>query len=171
MPPRQVHVAGVARSERLCSGQRAIRSPGVETSLGIDRPRDPPRSTIAIELVSPARCQVLSAQSHVFRPSQSLCRVRAQGRGLEPREVNQIGTRPPCRRGNAGRSNAPAPQSKPVTPASRLEAQVAPSVAFGLGLRILAAGPARVSTLLRLQALCEPELKSLLGSSAGAGIG
>jgi hypothetical protein len=30
-------------------------------------------------------------------------------------------------------STAPAPQSKPVAPASRLVAHVAPSVAFGLG--------------------------------------
>jgi hypothetical protein len=36
----------------------------------------------------------------------------------------------------------PAPQSKPVTLASRLVARIAPLVAFGLGLRILAAGPA-----------------------------
>ncbi len=37
----------------------------------------------------------------------------------------------------------PAPQSKPVTQASRLVAQgIAPLVAFGLGPRILSAGPA-----------------------------
>ena len=42
------------------------------------------------------------------------------------------------------RSRAPAPQSKPVTPASRLVARVEPLVAFGLGPRILAAGPARI---------------------------
>jgi hypothetical protein len=39
-------------------------------------------------------------------------------------------------------STSPAPQSKSVTPASRLVALDAPLVAFGLGLIILAAGPA-----------------------------
>jgi hypothetical protein len=38
----------------------------------------------------------------------------------------------------------PALQSKPVAHASRLVAQVAPSVAFGLGVRIPAAGPAHL---------------------------
>lgn len=49
-------------------------------------------------------------------------------------------------------NTAPAPQSKPVTLAPRLVARIAPSVASGLGLRILAAGPAAV-TLLRLRML------------------
>jgi hypothetical protein len=45
----------------------------------------------------------------------------------------------------------PAPQSKPVAAASRLVAQIAPSVAFGPRLRILAAGPAPPTTLLLFQ--------------------
>ena len=68
---------------------------------------------------------------------------RRREEGQNPGAFNQIGTKPPSRWDNAGRSTTPAPQSKPVTPASRLMAQVAPSVASGLGLRILAAGPAR----------------------------
>ena len=67
---------------------------------------------------------------------------RGKEQGVDPRAFNQVGTQPPGRWGNARRSTAPAPQSKPVTPASRLVAQEAPLVAFGLGLRILAAGPA-----------------------------
>ena len=39
---------------------------------------------------------------------------------------------PPGRWDNAGRSTSPAPQSKPVTLASRLVARIAPLVAFGL---------------------------------------
>jgi hypothetical protein len=62
---RQVRVAGVARTVRVCFGPGAIRSPGVQTSLGIDRMREP-RSTIAIALASPARCQVLSRLRHGF---------------------------------------------------------------------------------------------------------
>jgi hypothetical protein len=56
--------------------------------------------------------------------------------------TRQDGARPASRWGNAGRSMLPAPRSKPVTRASRLVAQIAPSVALGFGLRILAAGPA-----------------------------
>ncbi len=45
--------------------------------------------------------------------------------------------------GKAYRNTTPAPQSKPVAHATRLVALVAPLVAFGLGLSIPAAGPAR----------------------------
>jgi hypothetical protein len=55
------------------------------------------------------------------------------------------------------------PQSKPVTPASRLVAQVAPSVASGLGPRILAAGPARDRLYSYRGRLCEPDLKACSG--------
>jgi hypothetical protein len=47
----------------------------------------------------------------------------------------------PGRRGSAHEGPQPAPQSKPVTLVSRLVARIAPLVAFGLGSRILAAGP------------------------------
>jgi hypothetical protein len=65
-----------------------------------------------------------------------------------PSSAQHVETKPPRRWNNAGRRTPPAPQSKPVTPASRLVAQVAPLVAFELGLRILAAGPAPPSTVL-----------------------
>jgi len=45
-----------------------------------------------------------------------------------------------------------------VTAASRLVAQVAPSVASGLGLSILAAGPARVRPYSYCGRLCEHEM-------------
>lgn len=50
----------MARTERVCFGPGAIGSPGVQTSLGIDRLREPPRP--AIKLPSPARRQVHSPQ-------------------------------------------------------------------------------------------------------------
>lgn len=53
-----------------------------------------------------------------------------------------IGTRPPSRWGNACKKHHTGPAVKPVTQASRLAAQIAPSVESGLGSRILAAGPA-----------------------------
>ena len=105
----------------------------------------------------------------VVKPSRPSGGSARKGRGLEPPRVNQVGTRPPGRWGNADRSTAPAPQSKPVTPASRLVAQVAPLVASGLGLRILAAGPAHLRLYSRCGRLCEPGLKSLLGLVRGRG--
>ena len=50
----------------------------------------------------------------------------------------------------------PAPQSKPITLVSRLVARIAPLVAFGLGLRILAAGPAVLRPYSFRGALHEP---------------
>lgn len=81
---------------------------------------------------------------------------RERQRGCNPRAFNRIETRPPGRWGNARRSTAPAPRSKPVTPASRLVAQEAPLVGAGLGLRILAAGPAHIRLYSCCGRLCEP---------------
>jgi hypothetical protein len=159
---------GIARTEQICSGPGAVRSPGVQASLGFDRRRDPPRPVVAIEFASPARRQVLSPQGHGLQAFPSLCRVRAEGRGLEPPRVQSDWDAATGPVGNAGRSTAPAPQSKPVTPASRLVAQITPLVAFGLGLRILAAGPAPFQ-LYSYCGRCEPDLKSLLGLVRGRG--
>src|SRR5438270_1208092 len=105
-------------------------------------PADPRYPRLAHVSSSPAR-----AARKTTRPSLG----SAKGRGQEPRAVNQIETRPPSRWVNALRSTSlPAPQSKPVAHAARLVAQVAPSVAFGPGVRILAAGPAH----LRLYSDC-----------------
>jgi hypothetical protein len=52
----------------------------------------------------------------------------------------------PGRWGIALSGTTPAPQSKPVTPTSRLVARIAPSVAFQLGLSVPAAGPATTDT-------------------------
>jgi hypothetical protein len=140
---RQVGAANIARADRVCLGPGAVRSPGVEASSGIDCGREPQRSAIASQLASPARCPMVFRARHDLQPFPSLYRGRAEGRGLEPPLVHRVGTKPPSRWGNAARSAAPALQSKPITQASRLVAQVAPSVAFGFGVRILAAGPAR----------------------------
>jgi hypothetical protein len=80
----------------------------------------------------------------VFTPFHPSVENARKEEGENPRAFNQIGTRPPGRWGNARRANTPAPQSKPVAQASRLVAQVAPSVALGLGVRIPAAGPAHL---------------------------
>ena len=60
----------------------------------------------------------------------------------------------------------PAPQSKPLAPASRLVARVALLVAFGLGLGILAAGPAPQSTILLFGGLnANPQISLRLPST------
>jgi hypothetical protein len=62
----------------------------------------------------------------------------------------------------------PTPRSKPITQASRLVAQdIALSVAFGLGPRILAAGPATYRHYSYRWRLCKPDLNSLLGLVRG----
>ncbi len=85
---------------------------------------------------------------------------RARGRALGPTSVDQ-GRDDAAGPGEVAPVESPplAPQSKPVTLAPRLVARIAPLVAVGLGLRILAAGPAPISTVLRLWALCEPTQK------------
>jgi hypothetical protein len=88
--------------------------------------------------------ELCSVRFMIFKPSRPSIGSCARRRGVEPPRFNQIETRPPGQWGNACRRTAPAPQSKPVTHASRLVAPVAPSVAFGPGLRIPAAGPAYV---------------------------
>ncbi len=81
----------------------------------------------------------------------------------DPRAFRHIGTRPPGRWGNARRSTHRPRSQKPVAPASRLVAHVAPSVASGLGLRILAAGPAVHRLYSYRGRLHEPDPNNLLG--------
>lgn len=150
---RRIRGAGIARTDRVRHGPGIVCSPGVQTALGINCLREPPRSRIAIEFASPARRRVLSPQGHRAHVFPSLCRVRTQGRGQQPRAFGQIETRPPGRWGNAGRSTAPAPQSKPVTHASRLVAQVAPLVALGLRAENPGRRASSPVTLLRLRAV------------------
>ncbi len=81
---RQVGVAGVARTEWVCFGPGAIRSPGVQASSGINCRREPQRSAITSQLASPTRCRIGFRPSHGLQLFPSLCSVRAEGRGLEP---------------------------------------------------------------------------------------
>jgi hypothetical protein len=97
----------------------------------------------------------------------SLYRGRAKGRGLEPTcgqsdlgRVHRAGRVTPTEVRHRPRSQ------KPVTPASRLAAQIAPSAASGLGLRILAAGPARVGPYSDCGRYVNQTSKVCSGSSA-----
>ncbi len=142
---RQVRVAGIARTNRVRLGPGTVRRPGVQASLGIDRRGNPPRPAITSQLAAPTRRPIVFRQPHSSsRLPIPLLGPRAKDEGENPRASNQIGTTPPGRWGDACRSRAPAPQSKPVAHASRLVTHNAPSVASGLGVRILAAGPARL---------------------------
>ena len=158
---RQLRVAGIAQTQpsggaliRLPSARRAFRRRWASIA---DESRCDPRLRLSSPRQRSGRSRVLRVM--VFGPSRPSVGSARKERGLEPRAVNQIGTRPPGRWRNARRSTAPAPQSKPVTPASRLVAQVAPSVASGLGLSVPAAGPARHPHYSCCGRLCEQTSK------------
>jgi len=153
---RQIRVAGIARTERVCRGPGAVRWPPVQASFGIDRRREPARPTITGQLPSPACLQVMSPQGHALQASRPSVESARKEEGENPRAVNQLGTRPPSRWSDARGSTTPAPQSKPVTHASRLVAHIAPSVAVERKLRILAAGPASHRLYSYRRHLCEP---------------
>jgi hypothetical protein len=61
---RQIPVAGIAQIERICPDQGKARSPALQASLGVNRRRDPPRSTIVRQLASPARGPVVFCMRH-----------------------------------------------------------------------------------------------------------
>jgi hypothetical protein len=95
----------------------------------------------------------------VLVPSRPSIGVERKDEGKDPgafKSDSNASTEPV---GNARWSTTPAPQSKPVAHASRLVARGAPSVAFGLGLRILAAGPARIRLYSDRGRLCDPDAK------------
>jgi hypothetical protein len=134
----------------VCFDPGAIHSPGVQASSDINCPDEPPRSALASQLASPTRCPIVFRPLHGPQPFPSLCWVRAEGRGLEPRAVNQIGTRPPGRWGNA-RRHQPRSQNQQAPPSTPRGANRAVG-----GIRAWAENPGRrassYSTLLRLRA-------------------
>jgi hypothetical protein len=166
---RQVRIAGIARTDHVCHGPGAITLPGVQTTLGVDRRRDPPRPAITIQFAPPTRRPVGSPVRHGPRsPPVPLSRPRKEEGSRTPARSYEIGTRPPSRWGSARRSTAPAPQSKPVAHAPRLVAQIAPLVAFGLGMRILAAGPAHQRLYSHRRRLCDQHSKEICSARAPA---
>ncbi len=69
---------------------------------------------------------------------------------------------------SAYRSTTPAPQTKPVAHAPRLVAQIAPLVAFGLGLSSPAAGPARATHTTPSASVCvaaDPKVSEAAGGA------
>jgi hypothetical protein len=148
----EVRVAGLARSTRVCSDRTAVGWPGVHALLSTvirdrrldDLRREPAQAVATAPCAMPSRYPVGFVRLHAF---PSLCWVRPQPRDPAakrsrtpsvqsvPDEATGTGVTPVQLRHRPRSQN-----QKP--PASRLVALSAPSVAFGLGLSVLAAGPA-----------------------------
>jgi hypothetical protein len=78
------------------------------------------------------------------RPSRE---SRTEYEGLDPPSGHSVVTEPPLQGNSAGTGGPTSPAVKTIAPASRLVARIPPLVAFGLGLRNLAAGPASTTVL------------------------
>ena len=142
----------------VCSCRGCSRAAGVRSGVFAFPGRTP---AITSQLASPIRRPI------GFRGRRGVQSLPVPRLGSRKRKSARTAERCQGRDDDAGpgevalvESPPPAPQSKPVTLAPRLVARTAPLVAFGLGLRILAAGPAPISTVLRLRALCEPTQNS-----------
>jgi hypothetical protein len=143
---QNVPVAGIVRADRGCGGPRVIPSPGVQRPFGIDyRGGEPARAAIMIEC-SPSACclvPVLSHPRHGLQAFPSLCGAARRKRAKSPRAFTNSEGRRHRTGGVTPLDVRRWPRGQTVTPAPRLVALVAPSVAFELALSILAAGPAR----------------------------
>ena len=106
---RQISEAGIARTEPVRVDPGAIRSPGVQASLGRDRLRSSPRVAIPIEVASRARRPVLCLGCHRVWCLPVPLGVHAEPNTARTRAINQIGTRQPRGWGNAGRTYRPFP--------------------------------------------------------------
>ena len=163
-----MRVAGIARTDCVRLGPRAAplaraqaRWPGAKASLGIDYRRDPPPPSLTSHLATPTTRPILfSARHGLFKPSHILGWTHAAG-GQEPPRGQSAG-----RAHRAGEMTSVeaslAPQSKPVTQASRLVARGAPSVASRLGPGILTAERAQIRLYSQHGHLCAPDPKNVV---------
>ena len=93
---RQVGIARIARTVRVCLGPRAIRS-SVQASSGINCRREPPRSAIAGQLAASTRCRTVLRPRHglqAFRPSlgsRGRKRARTPARSIRSRRDHRAG--------------------------------------------------------------------------------
>ena len=141
---RQVRVARIAWTDRVCLGPGTARRLCVQASLGINRRGNPPRPAITSQLAAPTRRPILLCPRHRLHAFPSLCWNHAQRkRARNPRAFNRIGTRPP------GRWVTPAEQDTgPAVKTSnpRLSPRDAQRAVGGIRAwgRIPAAGPAHL---------------------------
>jgi hypothetical protein len=164
--PRQVPVAGFARTVRLCGDRGAAPIAGCSGVVG----RFPTRAVAArdhdrvrLACTPPSPVAYASSSLRPSRPSVGPC---ANGRGLEPPQVNQVGT---GHRGNARRKSGTGPAVKTSNP--RLPPRDADR-AVG-GIRAWAENPGRrasyLVTLLPSRAFTCTGPNSLLGLGHGFG--
>jgi hypothetical protein len=154
----QVPVAGIVWAEWVCLGLGTEGRPRVQASLRIDGRGDPPGPVITSKLPPSTRRPIRFCPCHLFTPL-SLCLSARREEGNKPRAFSQIGTRPPGRWGNARRANT-GPAVKTSNPDLTPRDADAPSVAFGLGVRILAAGPAHLRLYSHPRHFVNADLKS-----------
>ena len=117
----------------------------------VDCRRQPAADAIAMEFPAPAGCVAAFGAGHGSQPSLPRFGF-ARKEEVGPSERMR---RAAASRGRRARSSGPAPQSQPVAPAPRLAALSRCLVAFGLGLRMPAAGPARLRLYSFSSGSCE----------------
>ena len=86
---RQVRVAGIARTDRVCLAPGTERWPRVQASLGIDRRGNPPRPAITNQLAPPTRRPIVFRPHHRLTPSHPSVEDTRKEEGENPRD--QIG--------------------------------------------------------------------------------
>ena len=168
----RIRVAGIARNDRVCRGPPTIRAPGVKTASGIDRRRDPPRPAITSRLAAPTRRPIMFRPRHDLQAFPSSVGSARKEEGQNPSAVNQIGTRPPGRWGNARRCTAPPAAVKTsnprLSPRDRSRRRWQP----GSGRESWPQGQLTFEcTPIAGVCVRGPNLKLCSDSSAGAGIG
>jgi hypothetical protein len=123
---------------RAPSARRAFRRRWAWTAC--ERRRNPRSRLSSPRLRAANSCLVRVILVWAF---QSLCWVRAEGRGLKPRERSMTSRHAGHRAdGVTPRSRTPTPRSKPVTPTSRLVAQQRRRWHSSLGRGFWPQGPA-----------------------------
>jgi hypothetical protein len=124
---------------RHCEAQVNGASPpaGRVPTSGVLAPKEPGRPNLRLE---PGVVR-LPASTWTHTHGSAASSITGGERRQPARSDNSPGRNPGIG-ANAAEAPHRPPQSEPVIQTSRLVAQIAPSVAFGLGLRILAAGPA-----------------------------
>jgi hypothetical protein len=108
------------------------RRPRAQASLDIDRQGNPPRPVIASQLAATTRCLFVFCSRHRLHAFPSSVATARKEEGDNPSRVQPDWDEATGPVGYRPQSKTPAPQSKPVTHASRLVTQNAPSVHSGL---------------------------------------
>lgn len=151
--PREVVVAGGARSEVACAGPGRTLSVGIQASSGIDCRRQPAADAVVTEFAALARCVGAFGVGHGPQPSVPRW-IRGAGGGDARRAIRHGG------RAAASRLATPVEIEERPRSGNRYRLRSSPrgavalSVAVGLRLRMLAAGPAHLLDSTPIQRAC-----------------